>query len=125
MSNLFGIYYEQEGNAYAPDSQQAVIGVMVEEIEHCKISLLMEKFPGKYKESKLAATMCVGTKYPYFNSASLIMIVSRVYPRLAEFVKQKRLSVGPGIVEIYKLLHRSPHVEILAPLENMAQFLLP
>ena len=39
----------------------------------------------------MTQSLCVGTKYPYFNSASLIMIVNRVYPRLAKFIRSKKL----------------------------------
>lgn len=73
----------------------------------------------------LPVTACVGTCYPYFNSASLVMIVNRVYPRLAEFVKVKRMNVGPGVIEIYHLLASKPYVEILAPMENQDCFRLP
>jgi hypothetical protein len=53
------------------------------------------------------------------------MIVNRVYPRLAEFVKVKRMNVGPGVIEIYHLLASKPYVEILAPMENQDCFRLP
>lgn len=72
----------------------------------------------KYKKSSLPTTICVGTRYPYFNSSSLIMIVNRVYPRLAEFVRVKKLNVGPGVIEVYHLLSSSPYVQILVPTEN-------
>lgn len=84
----------------------------------------MNKYGSKYKTSKLPSTKCVGTKYPYFNSASLIMIVNRVYPKLAQFVKTKKLDVGPGVVEIYHLQSSNPFVQILAPMENKQSFFL-
>lgn len=49
----------------------------------------MKNYGDKYKTSQFPLTRCVGTRYPYFNSASLVMIVNRVYPKLAEFVKTK------------------------------------
>lgn len=58
----------------------------------------VKKFEGKYKKTQLPETKCIGTRYPYFNSASLIMIINRVYPRLAKFVRSKKLDVGPGVV---------------------------
>lgn len=84
----------------------------------------MKNYGDKYKTSQFPLTRCVGTRYPYFNSASLVMIVNRVYPKLAEFVKTKKLEVGPGVIEIYHLLSSNPFVQILAPLENMKEFLL-
>ena len=81
VSSMFGIYYD--ANTSNEDAQRAAIGILVEPIEHSKIELLQAKFGGKYKCAELPTSQCVGTKYPYFNSASLIMIVNRVYPRLA------------------------------------------
>jgi hypothetical protein len=39
-----------------------------------------------------------------------------VYPRLAEFVREKKIEVGPGVIEVYHLLASRPYVEILAPI---------
>jgi hypothetical protein len=58
----------------------------------------MNKYSDKYKKAVLPATSCVGTRYPYFNSTSFILIVNRVYPRLAEFIQTKKLDVGPGVL---------------------------
>lgn len=55
---------------------------MVKEAEIAKIDAFIKKNP-KYKKGEIPKTKCIGTKYPYFNSASLIMIINRVYPRLA------------------------------------------
>lgn len=44
------------------------------------------------------------------------MIINRVYPKLAEYVRNKKLQVGPGVIEIYNILTSSPHVNILVPL---------
>lgn len=82
----------------------------------------MEKYPGKYKVAETPRTICVGTKYPYFSNASLVMVVNRVYPRLAKFMREKKLDGGPGILEIYAMNDPSPHVSILVPLENMKLF---
>lgn len=77
---------------------EAIIGVRVVDVESDKITSFIDKHNGKYKLGNMPKANCIGTKYPYFNSASLIMIVTRVYPRLAEYVKAKKLDVGPGVI---------------------------
>lgn len=51
------------------------------------------------------------------------MIVSRVYPKLAEYVRVKKIDVGPGVVEVYHIMANSPFVEILAPMQNFGDFI--
>jgi hypothetical protein len=70
----------------------------------------MKKFSGTYKTATLPPTDCIGTQYPYFNSASLVMIVNRVYPQLANHLKSKKLYGGPGVIEVYHLISSNPYV---------------
>lgn len=82
FSNVFGIYYDPQPNGNF-NKMHAVLGVMVQTVETHRIQPFLQKYKGKYKYGEVPKTLCVGTRYPYFNSASLIMLISRVYPRLA------------------------------------------
>jgi hypothetical protein len=124
LSELFGIYFDPKETTN-PSNMEAALGIIVREDEKTKTEEFMKIFSEKYKTAVLPATSCVGTHYPYFNSASLVMIVNRVYPRLAEYVKAKKIHAGPGVLEIYHLVSSSPNVEILAPTENHEAFVLP
>jgi hypothetical protein len=42
----------------------------------------------KYKHAKITTpTNHITTSYPFFNTMSILMVIMRVYPRLAEYVK--------------------------------------
>jgi hypothetical protein len=84
----------------------------VSEPEHGKL----KHVDGKYKKSVLPLTRCVGTKYPYFNNFSLIMVITRVYPRLAKFIKEKKLQAGPGIMELYYTEAPKSCIQVMTPL---------
>lgn len=121
FSDLFGIYYEANASAGESGEEQlnkskAAVGLIIKEIEVEKIDLMMKKFPNKYKIIETPPTICVGTQYPYFNAASLVMIINRVYPKLAQFIAEKRLEAGPGVMEIYCVNDSNPHVKILVPI---------
>ena len=74
-----------------PDESRAIFGCMVNSIETDKIKMFISKFPN-YKFAKISnKTTCIGTSYPYFNALSMILVITRVYPRLTEEVKKKNL----------------------------------
>ena len=49
------------------------------------------------------------------NTLTVILIIMRVYPKLGDYLKDRNLKTS-GIMEIYKLNDKSPHVRIFVPI---------
>ena len=66
-----------------PDESRAILGCMVNRIEQDKIPMFLSKFPSYRSKVIPNQTSCVSTKYPFFNALSMILVITRVYPKLA------------------------------------------
>lgn len=121
---MIGLYYDNP-NAVSDKTQcRSSIGLMINDGQSFKVSEFLESHPS-FLSAHLPTTKCITTSYPYVNKLSFLLIVAKVYPKLAKYIQEQRIQTGGSIMEIYHLLSNSGNtVEVMAPLENFEYFSL-
>lgn len=121
---MFGIYYDNPKEMKDQNLCRSTIGLIVNPGEMSKVETFLNNYPS-YRSTLLPSTRCLSVHFPFVNKLSFILLVSKVYPKLAKYIEEKKLENTPLIMEIYHFLSEyDKYVQVLAPLENADNFLI-
>jgi hypothetical protein len=90
-----GIYYDKPGET-EPENLRSRIGCVIEESDIDKAKELADKYNLTYTEPGEAVT----SSHPYTTPLSIILGISRVYPAIHGFIKDKDIAPAE-VTEIY------------------------
>ncbi|KAK7916556.1 hypothetical protein WMY93_012317 [Mugilogobius chulae] len=116
-----GVFYDDPRKVPGPECRCAV-GSIVSEGEDKPSEDLLQK----YKTSGFSVfsfpevTHVVTASFPHRTCLSIIVGVTRVYPRLTQYIKERRLCAHP-FIEVY----RAGQIQYIAPLARQGDFYVP
>ncbi|XP_074644550.1 testis-expressed protein 264-like [Tubulanus polymorphus] len=118
----FGVYYDDPREVQAEHCRYIVGSILAEgqeqETDENVRQTLVKN--GYHLYSFPAVTNCVKTTFPYRTSLSCLIAVYRVYPLLANYIKENRLCAHP-MMEIYDGFE----IQFMAPLAKQDEFYVP
>ncbi|XP_053172439.1 testis-expressed protein 264 [Scomber japonicus] len=116
-----GIYYDKPDKVPGPERRYAVGSILSEGEDKANEELLKRYETSGFKVFSFPeATHVVTTSFPYRTFGSIFLALYRVYPRLTEYMKKRKLWAYP-IVEIY----RDGQIQFMAPLARQGDFYVP
>ncbi|KAJ0023882.1 hypothetical protein NQD34_003781 [Periophthalmus magnuspinnatus] len=116
-----GVFYDDPKKVPGPDCRCAV-GSIVSEGENKTPEDLLQKYitSGFSVFSFPEVTHVVTASFPYRTCLSIVLGVTRVYPQLTQYIKERRLCAHP-FIEVY----RAGHIQYIAPLARQGDFYVP
>jgi len=99
-SRGFGLYYD-DPKKVKKENLRSVVGCILDKQDESKIDHLKKYYKIKY----YPATKSVVAEFPFKGTLSIFMGIFKVYPKLAEYIKQRNYTSGP-FMEIYDTLHK-------------------
>ncbi|TAL29410.1 MAG: hypothetical protein EPN93_21595 [Spirochaetes bacterium] len=93
----FGLYYDDPRDV-KKENLRSIAGCILDEADYPKIPELRKR----YQIREYPRAHCLVAEFPYKGVLSVFVGVIRVYPRLDEFIKEKRLRKGP-VMEIFDI----------------------
>ncbi|XP_059185332.1 testis-expressed protein 264 homolog [Centropristis striata] len=119
--SCLGVYYDDPRKVPGPQCRYAV-GSILSEGENEVDEELVKSFEtsGFNVYSFPEVTHVVTTSFPRRTHLSVLLGITRVYPRLGVYIKERRLCAHP-FLEIY----REGQIEFMAPLARQGDFYVP
>lgn len=99
-SRGFGLYYD-DPKKVKKENLRSVVGCILDKQDESKIDHLKKH----YKIQYYPASKSVVAEFPFKGTLSIFIGIFKVYPKLAEYIKQRNYPPGP-IMEIYDTPHK-------------------
>ncbi|CAJ1050618.1 testis-expressed protein 264-like [Xyrichtys novacula] len=119
--SCIGVFYDDPNKVPGPQCRYAV-GSILSEGENKADEELLKSYEtsGFNVFSFPEVTHVVTTSFPHRTFLSILLMIRRVYPKLADYIKKRRLCAHP-FLEIY----REGHIHFMAPLARQGDFYVP
>lgn len=114
MSLLFpkslaaGVYYDDPNTIADANNSRLSVGFIVDPSEQKEVSEFLLKH-SEYKYVELPQTQSVFTRFPYVSQLSFILQVFKVFPKISEFLEEKRIS-SSCLFEIYRFSSKDKEI---------------
>ena len=99
-SSGFGLYYD-DPKKVKKENLRSIAGCILDKQDESKIDHLKKNYKIKY----YPASKSVVAEFPFKGTLSIFIGIFKVYPQLAEYIKQHNYPPGP-IMEIYDTPHK-------------------
>ncbi|GAB6020356.1 hypothetical protein CHUAL_003066 [Chamberlinius hualienensis] len=119
-----GVYYDDPKEVDAKNLRYVVGSIIAEgdDAEKDDTNEYVKLMSSKgFKFAQLpSVSHSINVKFPFKNTLSIFLAVWRVYPRLADYIKEKSLCAHP-MIEVYE----DDVIHIVAPLAKQDEFYVP
>ncbi|XP_048740320.2 testis-expressed protein 264 homolog [Ostrea edulis] len=118
---ILGIYYDDPNVVEAHKLRYIVGAILSEDGSEIDMAVQEKLTQNGYKIAKLpAVSYAVNTSFPYRSALSILIAVWRVYPRMNNYVKERKLCAHPYL-EVYD----GENMYFIAPLARQNEFYVP